>query len=154
MLDKRSQLVIPASLPSAASDAGCSSESKARADQSPDEPPDRLPHSNPDQSAYCDSEKIYLPSFATEQALLGRYAYARQLFDCWIEAKSEAEDYRVFFNRAICNYELEDYEQALADVDVAIRLRDKWPKGECTLSPLHHSLRCCSRRCDCCCCGC
>jgi tetratricopeptide (TPR) repeat protein len=75
-------------------------------------------------------ERIYLPSFATDQALCGNYEYARQLFDCWINEKCEPPDYRIFFNRAICNYELEEYDKALADVNVAIRMNEKWPKGE------------------------
>lgn len=74
-------------------------------------------------------DRIYLPSFATEKAMCGEYEYARQLYDCWIAAGCEPDDYRIFFNRAICNYELEDYEKALSDVNVAIRLKDKWPKG-------------------------
>lgn len=76
-----------------------------------------------------DPDRIYLPSFATEKAMCGEYEYARQLYDCWIAAGCEADDYRIFFNRAICNYELEDYEKALSDVNVAIRLKDKWSKG-------------------------
>lgn len=80
-------------------------------------------------TVYSD-DRIYLPSFATEQALSGKYEYARQLFDCWINEKCGPDDYRIFFNRAICNYELEDFDKALADVNVAIRMNDKWPKGE------------------------
>lgn len=85
---------------------------------------------NPEDLSGYSEEKIYLPSFATEQAMCGRYEYARQLYDSWIQTKCEPDDYRIYFNRAICNYELEDYDQALTDVNVAIRLKDKWPKGE------------------------
>ena len=73
----------------------------------------------------------YLPSQATKQADVGDFAGARHLFRQWLaEAGDEAmSDHRVFFNCAVCSYQLEDYEQALADIDMAIQLREQWSKA-------------------------
>lgn len=74
-------------------------------------------------------EGIYLPSYATSEAAAGDYEKARSLFDHWIHGQYEPGDYRVYYNRAICNYELEDYEKALRDVNIAIKLKFEWSKG-------------------------
>lgn len=134
MLDKRSQAVSSIALATSCSSTHeVGNMKRVRPLRSAAVPVDPAADQPKDLNADYSEEKIYLPSFATEQAMSGQYEYARQLYDTWIDAKCEPDDYRIFFNRAICNYELDAFEQALDDVNVVIRLKDKWPKGECTL---------------------
>jgi len=76
-----------------------------------------------------DANKIYLPAFATERAAAGDYGYAIDLFTTWINGKFEPDDYRIYYNRAWCYYELDDFDAALRDITIVIRLNDKFTKG-------------------------
>lgn len=73
--------------------------------------------------------RVYLPTVATELASSGYIKQAIDVFSEWIDSKAEPEDFRVFFNRCWCFYELDLYQEALADVEKVLQLNKTFSKG-------------------------
>jgi tetratricopeptide (TPR) repeat protein len=75
------------------------------------------------------SPQVYLPTVATQLASAGFIQDAIDVFTEWIEMKAEPEDYRVYFNRCWCRYELEQYKEALDDANKVLHLNTTFSKG-------------------------
>lgn len=71
----------------------------------------------------------HLPSLATELAQQGLIKEAAELFTKWIDSQEDVDDYRVFFNRCWCLYEMDRYEDALKDATKVLELNNTFSKG-------------------------
>lgn len=88
-----------------------------------------------------EKESHYPPALATVHVKKGNWSYAIDLYTNWIESGYEPDDYRVYYNRAYCYYKMDNFTQAMSDVEKCLKLRPKWAKCHFLKGKISYELR-------------